>query len=511
VKWIEDRRENFLATHQERDQRWDVEIAVDDGAKILGVRGRLIHETGAYLPWGLVLPWIAATTVPGPYVVPNFAIEVVVAYTNKISTTPVRGAGRPEGVFVMERLMDRVARQLHLDPAEVRRRNFIRPEQMPYKVGIVFRDGRPVTYDSGDYPAAQEAALKAAGYAGFAQRRDEARRAGRYLGIGISNGVEGTGLGPYEGATVRIATTGKIVVYTGATPQGQSHKTVFAQIAADALGVTYDDVSVVTADTADIAFGIGTFAARTAVNAGSSVHLAAIEVANKIKRIAADMMEVAEGDLELRDGAVHVRGVPGLRKSFREVAVKSIGMPGFSMAGGLAPGLENTAYFQPDQSTYANGTHVAEVEVDIETGQVRILRYTIVHDCGRVINPMVVDGQVVGGLAHGVGNALFERLAYDPNAQPLTVTFGDYLMPLATDMPPIDIRHSETPSPLNPLGVKGAGEAGTIPAIAAIVAAVENALAPLGVTIAEAPVSPQRIVELIAAARACNAQARDAV
>ena len=498
VKWIEDRRENFVATHQERDQVWDVEIAVDKDAKILGLRGRLIHETGAFLPWGLVLPWIAATTVPGPYVVPNYKMEVVVALTNKISTTPVRGAGRPEGVFVMERLMDRVARELKLDPAEVRRRNFIAPAQMPYKVGIIFRDGRPVTYDSGDYPACQAGALAAADYDGFAARQQAARRAGRYIGIGISNAVEGTGLGPYEGATVRISTTGKIVVYTGATPQGQSHKTTLAQIAADQLGVGYEQVTVATADTADIAFGVGTFAARTAVNAGNSVHLAAVEVNKKVRTIAADMLEVAADDLELRDGFVEVRGVPGMRKSLREVAVKSIGMPGFSMVGGLSPGLENTAYFQPDQSTYSNGTHVAEVEVDIETGQVTILRYTVFHDCGHVINPMVVEGQVVGGVAHGLGNALFERLVYDRDAQPLSVNFGEYLLPVATDMPRVDLHHMETPSPLNPLGLKGAGEGGTIPSIAAIIAAVENALAPFGVTIAEAPLSPARIVELLA-------------
>jgi aerobic carbon-monoxide dehydrogenase large subunit len=497
VKWIEDRRENFLTTHQERDQYWDVELAVDASAKILGLRGRMIHDCGAFIPWGLVLPWIAATTVPGPYVVPSYKMEVLVAYTNKISTTPVRGAGRPEGVFVMERLMDRLARELKLDPAEVRARNFIQPGQMPYRVGIIFRDGRPVTYDSGDYPGCQAGALKAAGYAGFAERQAAARASGRHIGIGIGNAVEGTGLGPYEGATVRIATTGKIVVYTGATPQGQSHKTTLAQIAADQLGVSYEDVTIDTADTATIAFGVGTFAARTAVNAGSSVHIAAIEVAKKIKTIAADMLEVAADDLELRDGFAEVRGVPGLRKSFREVAVKSIGMPGFSMVGGLSPGLENTAYFQPDQSTYSNGTHVAEVEVDIETGGVKILRYTVLHDCGHVINPMVVEGQVVGGVAHGVGNALFEQLVYDRDAQPLSVNFGEYLLPLATDMPTIDIHHSETPSPLNPLGLKGAGEGGTIPAIAAIVAAVENALRPFDVTISEAPISPERIVALV--------------
>jgi carbon-monoxide dehydrogenase large subunit len=499
VKWIEDRRENFLTTHQERDQYWDMEIAVDAAAKIIGVRGQLIHETGAYVPWGIVLPWIAATTVPGPYVIPHFKLDVVSVFTNKIQTTPVRGAGRPEAVTAMERLMDRVARELKLDPAEVRRRNFIRPEQMPYKVGIIFRDGRPVTYDSGDYPACQSAALASADYDGFAQRQMDARKSGRYLGIGMANAVEATGLGPYEGATVRVSTSGKIVVYTGATPQGQSHKTTLAQIAADQLGVGIDDVTVVTADTASISLGIGSFAARTAVNAGSSVHLAAIEVAVKAKKIAASMMECMGDDLELADGYVRLKSAPDVKKSLREIAVKAAGMPGFSMAGELPPGLEHTAYFTPEQSVYSNGTHVAEVEVELETGAVKILRYTVAHDCGRVINPMVVDGQVIGGVAHGVGNALFERMVYDDNAQPVSTNFGEYLLPLATDVPHVDLVHLETPSPLNPLGMKGAGEGGTIPAIAAIVSAVENALAPFGVTIAEAPLTPQRIIELLGA------------
>jgi carbon-monoxide dehydrogenase large subunit len=497
VKWIEDRRENFLCTHQERDQYWDVEIAVDADAKILGVRGQLIHETGAYVPWGIVLPWITATTVPGPYVIPNFKLDVLSVYTNKIQTTPVRGAGRPEAVVTMERLMDRVARELELDPAEVRRRNFIRPEQMPYNVGIIFRDGRPVTYDSGDYPASQAAALREADYEGFAARQAAARANGRYIGIGIANAVEATGLGPYESATVRVATNGRITVYTGATPQGQAHKTTLAQIAADQLGVEIGDIDVITGDTANNSLGIGTFAARTAVNAGNSVHLAALEVADKAKKLAAGMMECMEEDLELAGGFVRIKGEPDVRKSFREIASKSIGMPGFSMAGQLPPGLEHTAHFTPDQSAYASGTHVAEVEVDIETGAVKILRYTVAHDCGRVINPLVVDGQVIGGVAHGVGNALFERMVYDDNAQPVSTNFGEYLLPMATDVPRVDLVHMETPSPLNPLGIKGAGEGGTIPAIAAIVSAVEHALSCFGVSIAEAPITPQRIVELL--------------
>jgi carbon-monoxide dehydrogenase large subunit len=411
----------------------------------------------------------------------------------------VRGAGRPAGVFVMERLLDRVARELKLDPAEVRRRNFIKPEQMPYKVGIVFRDGRPVTYDSGDYPTCQATALDAAGYDSFAARQREARAKGRYIGIGLSNAVEATGLGPYEGATVRISTTGKIAVFTGATPHGQSHKTILAQIVADELGVDYEDVTVVTGDTATIAFGMGTFAARTAVNAGSSAHIAGKEVAKKLKAIAADMLAVGANDIVLGNSFAFVKGTPEKRKHFRELAFKAAGMPGVSMAGGMAPGLEHTAYFTPDQSTYSNGTHVVEVEVDVETGAVEILRYVVMHDCGNVINPMVVKGQVEGGVAHGVGNALFERMIYDANAQPVNVNFGEYLLPGSTDVPRVEMHHMETPSPLNPIGVKGAGEAGTIPAIAAIVAAIENALSPFGVKISEAPISPSRIVDLVRA------------
>jgi len=505
VKWIEDRRENFVATNQERDQIWDMEIAVDADAKILGLRGRLVHDAGAYIPWGVVLPWISAATVPGPYVIPSYKVEILAALTNKISTTPVRGAGRPQGVMVMERLMDLVAQERGLDPADVRLRNMIRPEQMPYKVGITFRDGRPVTYDSGDYPACQNKALEIADYEGFKKRQVEARKQGRYVGMGISNAVEATGLGPYEGATVRVANNGKIAVYLGASTQGQSHKTTLAQIAADHFGVDIADVTVTTGDSATISQGMGTFGARIAVTGGNSVHLAAAEVAGKIKKIASEMLEVPENDLVLRNGRVEVVDAggnsTGLSKTFREIAVKSIGQTGFAMPAGTTPGLESTSYFLPERSTYSNGTHVVEVEVDIETGQVSFGRYVVMHDCGRVINPMVVEGQVVGGVAHAIGNALFEQLMYDENAQPLTTNFGEYMLPLADNVPNIEVHHQETPSPLNPLGVKGAGEGGTIAGIAAIIAAVENALQPLGVRIDEAPISPQRIVELIKAAR----------
>ena len=496
LKWIEDRHENFLSTQQERDQYWDVEIAVDNEARILGVRGKLTHDAGAYMPWGVVLPWIAATSVPGPYVIPNFRLDVSVAFTNKVPTSPVRGAGRPEAVVVMERLMDRVAREMKLDRAEVRRRNFIQPSQMPYKVGIIFRDGRPVTYDSGDYPTCQQRALDAVDYEAFCARQEAARKQGRYIGIGIGNAVEATGLGPYESATARVSTSGKITVYTGATPQGQSHKTTLAQIAADQFGCTPDDVTIVTADTAANGLGVGSFAARTAVNAGSSVHIAAGLAAQKVRQFAAEIMEVSEHDIILENGYAKVAG-SDMKRTFREVAARAVGMPGFSMAGGPEPGLEATSHFTPDQSTYSNGTHIAEVEVDIETGQVTVTRYVVMHDCGTVINPMVVEGQIVGGVIHGVGNAFFERMVYDDQAQPLSTHFGEYLLPLSTDSPNVEVLHMETPSPLNPLGLKGAGEGGTIASIAALLSAVENALEPFGVHIAEAPITPQRIVELI--------------
>ncbi len=500
VKWIEDRREHFLASYQERDQHWDVEVAVDSQGRLLGLRGSLIHDSGAYLPWGIVTPFISATTVPGPYVLPAYRMNVTAVFTNKVATTPVRGAGRPQAAFVMERLMDRVARELGLDPAEARRRNLIGPERMPYSVGLVFRDGSPVIYDSGDYPACQKEALALAGYNSFRARQAEALRGGRYIGIGIANYVEGTGLGPFEGVNVRIEQSGKVTVQTGAAPQGQGHQTMLAQIVADRLGVQPQDISVAPGDSAGVAFGIGTFASRVTANAGPSADIAATVVREKLIRVAAHLLEAAEADLELAEGRVFVKGVPQHGKSFAEIAGFANGMPGFSLPQGITAGLDDTAYFTPERSTYANGSHAVEVEVDIETGDVTILRYSTAHDCGTRINPTMVLGQVIGGVAHGIGNALYEWMRYDAEAQPLTVNFGDYLLPMATDVPRIDQVHLETPTPLNPLGVKGAGEGGTIPALAAIAAAIEDALSPFGVHIDQSPVTPPYLLDLIAAA-----------
>lgn len=502
VKFAEDRREHFLCATQERDQYWDMSIAVDDEGRIMGVKGSLLHDTGAFMPWGIIMPYIAATTVPGPYKLNSYRLDIKVAFTNKVPTTPVRGAGRPQAVFAMERLMDRVARELKMDPAEVRRRNFIQPDEMPYPVGLIFRDGKPLIYDSGDYPKGQDVALRMSDYAGFRDRQASALAEGRYIGIGMANYVEGTGLGPFEGVTVRVLPDGKVRVATGATNQGQGTRTTLSQIVADQVGCRLEDIVISTGDTAAIANGVGAFASRQAVNAGNSALLAGQEVRKQIIKLAARHLAIPENDIDLEDG--RAVGRSGNRPSigFGELAFFAQGMPGFSMAEDDSVGLEHTAYFAPPQAAYCSGCHIAEVEVDIGTGGVKILRYFVSHDAGNIINPLIVDGQVQGGVAHGIGNALLEWMKYDENAQPVTTTFADYLIPMATDVPNCAIEHVETPSPLNPLGVKGAGEGGTIPAAAAIVAAIEDALTPFGCRFAETPLMPERIVQALSQAGA---------
>jgi carbon-monoxide dehydrogenase large subunit len=502
VRWFEDRREHFLCATQERDQYWTLAIAVDADGKILGVRGSMLHDTGAFMPWGLIMPYIAAVTVPGPYVIPNYRLEMTVAITNKVATTPVRGAGRPQAVFAMERLMDRVARELNMDRAEVRARNLIGPEQMPYEVGLVFRDGKPLVYQSGDFPRSQRTAIEAAGYADFAKRQAAARKLGRYIGIGLANYVEGTGLGPFEGVTVRVLQNGKVAVATGASNQGQGQRTTLTQIVADRLGCRMEDVILTMADTAAISQGIGAFASRQAVNAGSSAHMAAETVRGKVVELAARALGVPASDIDVDDGRAIAQTGNKPSIGLGELARLAQGMPGVSFPEGQAAGLEHTAYYTAPQASYCNGTHVVEVEVDPMTGGVTLGRYTIAHDSGSIINPLIVDGQVQGGTAHGIGNALFERMRYDDTANPLTTTFQDYLMPTAPEVPGCNIIHVETPNPLNPIGVKGAGEGGTIPAPAAIVAAIEDALSPFGVRFAEMPLTPERIVEALRAAGA---------
>jgi carbon-monoxide dehydrogenase large subunit len=497
VKWFEDRREHFLCAIQERDQYWKVAVAVDADGKLLAFRGTMLHDTGAFTPWGIVMPYIAAVTVPGPYVMPTYKLDVTVALTNKVPTAPVRGAGRPQAVFIMERLMDRIARELKLDRLEVRRRNMIKPKQMPYEIPLIFRDGKPIVYHGGDFPKSQDTAVEQSCYETFRARQAEALAQGRYIGIGIANYVEGTGLGPFEGVTVRVLTNGKVAVATGATNQGQGTRTTLSQIIADQVGCRIEDIVMTVADTGAISQGVGGFASRQAINAGSSAMIAGEAVKKQVIATASRALGIPESDIDVEAGRAFGREGNKPSLSFGELARMAQGMPGFSFAPSQTPGLEHTAYFTPPQASYCNGTHVVELEVDPMTGGVSILNYTVAHDSGNVINPMIVDGQVQGGVAHGIGNALFEWMKYDAGAQPLTTTFQDYLLPAAPDVPRCLIEHVETPNPLNPLGVKGAGEGGTIPAPAAIISAIEDALAPFGVRFTQAPLTPDRIVETL--------------
>lgn len=501
IKWIEDRLESFTATVQERRQIWDVEAAFDADGKLRGIRGRLYHDHGANVPYGVALPYNAATNLIGPYVLPAFHLIISLCLTNMVPVAPTRGAGRPQGTFVMERILDRIASTLGLDRDEVRRRNLIAPEHMPYATAVRQRDGSTMTYDSGNYPECQRRALQAADWETFPQRRETARREGRWLGMGLCNYVEGTGRGPFESAAVRIGPSGQIVVSTGATAQGQGTKTMMAQLVANALGVSAGSIRVIDGDTAATPLGLGAYASRQAVTAGNAAHLAALSVADKAKAAAAGMLEVSPDDLELENGEVRVVGIPELKTSLANIARALGGVPGFALPANLAPGLAAAVDYQPLGMTYTNGTHVAEVEVNPISGAVRIVRYVVIHDCGRMINPMMVEGQVRGGVVHGIGATLFEWMRFDESGQPQSGTFADYMLPTADVVPRIEIHHMESPSPLNPLGVKGAAESGTIGAPSTIVSAIEDALRPLEVRITDLPVTPARLRALIRAAQ----------
>jgi carbon-monoxide dehydrogenase large subunit len=502
VKWIEDRREHFTNAVQERDQYWQLEIAVDGDARILGIRGRLLHDQGAYALQDVNQPYNSAKALTGVYMVPALHMDIAVAATNKTPVSSVRGAGYPQASFAMERLMDVAARELRLDRAELRRRNMIPADRMPYALPLKERSGAPIEYDSGDYPACQAEVLDAAAWDDFPRRQTEARAQGRHIGIGLAHALKGTGRGPFESGIVRVSPTGRVSVYTGAAAMGQGLATAMAQICAQELGLEAADIRVVAGDTATVAVGLGGFASRQTVTAGSSVMLAARAVSDKAKKLASHLLEAAEHDLEVVDGAVRVVGAPKLAVSLSELARVLQGAPGYGFPPGLDPGLDANVNHRLDALAYANACHVAEVEVDTETGGVRILRYCAIQDSGTLINPMMVAGQVQGGVAHGIGNALLEWMGYDAGGQPLTTSFAEYLLPGATEVPVIDTLFKETPSPLNPLGAKGAGEVGTIPAAAAVISAIEDALAPFGVRIGETPLTPQRILELIATSKA---------
>jgi carbon-monoxide dehydrogenase large subunit len=394
-----------------------------------------------------------------------------------------------------------VAQTLGLDRTEVRRRNLVPADKIPYVTPLKARSGSAITLDSGDYPGLQRTAMDAIGYADFPERQRQARQQGRYLGIGVGNGVKGTGRGPFESGIVRIGRSGRVSVYTGAMPMGQGIRTALAQICADELNVAPDTITVVAGDTAVIPYGQGGFASRQTITAGSAVHLASAAVREKALKVAAHLLETSVDDLVMRDGRIEIEGVPGSGLTLREVAEAVSGVPGYAMPGKFDPGLESMQSFLPDALTYGGGCHAVEVEIDIETCGVKILRYVLVNDSGRLINPQIVEGQLLGGAAHAIGNSLYEWMGYDEQAQPVTTTFADYLMLTATEMPHIEVTMAEHPSPLNPLGVKGVGESGCVPAAGAIVSAVENALAPFGIRISEYPMTPARLFALLQAAK----------
>jgi carbon-monoxide dehydrogenase large subunit len=501
VKWVEDRRENFTATTQERGQVHDAEIAVDKSGRILGVKDVFLHDTGAYDPYGLTVPINSQCTLLGPYRIPNYYSEFTAVFTTKPIVTPVRGAGRQHGVFVIERLLDLAARELGMDRVEIRRRNFLGKRDFPYDNKIIFQDFQPLVYDSGDYEPALAMAAKMIDYDKF-RREDQprARAEGRSLGLGIVAYIEGTGIGPYEGARVTIEPSGRVRLATGVGTQGQGHFTSFAQIVADQLGVSPSDVLVCTGDTQTFGWGTGTFASRGAVVAGSACHAAAVAVREKALALGAQHLGVKASKLSMSDGRVWVTANKSQGLTLAELAQRANPLRG-AVAPGTEPGLEATRYFGPQRGSTANGVHAMIVEVDRETAEVKIKRYVVVHDCGVQINPMIVEGQIHGGVAAGIGNAFYEQLVFDDGGQLLNASLMDYLMPTALDVPPIELGHLETPSPLNPIGAKGVGEAGAIPTGALFAQAVEDALAGTGVEITEIPLSPSRLYTLIDDAR----------
>jgi len=496
VKWIEDRAENFVATTHERGQIHDAEVAFDKDGHILGVHDIFLHDTGAYAPYGLTVPLNSQANVLGLYDIQNYYSKFTAVFTNKTIVTPYRGAGRQHGVFVIERMLDLAAKELKIDRTEIRRRNFIPPDKFPYNNEIIYQDFVPLVYDSGNYEPLLDQALERIDYYKFIKEvQPKLRAAGKHIGIGIVAYVEGTGIGPYEGAKVQVMGSGRVSVATGVGTQGQGHFTSYAQIVAEQLGVDVSKIDVVTGDTDQFYWGAGTFASRGAVVAGNAINEAAKVVRTKILRLAAEFFEAAEEDLELVDGQVRVKGVPQKTISLGELAGKANPMRG-AVKPGTEPGLEATSYFGPERGATASGIHAMILEVNPETMQIHIQKYLVVHDCGRVINPLILDGQIHGGVAQGIGNAFYERLAYDENGQLLNGTFMDYHLPTSLEVPRIETGHGETLSPLNPMGVKGAGEAGAIPVGPLFAQALEDALYDVDFEILEIPLNSNRLWEL---------------
>lgn len=497
IKWIEDRAENFVATTQERSQIHYAEIAMTKDGKILGVHDTFLHDSGAYDPYGLTVPINSQCTVLGPYEILNYYSEFTAVFTNLPIVTPYRGAGRQHGVFIIERMLDLAANEMGMDKIEIRRKNFLAPDAFPHDNQIIYQDFAPLVYDSGNYGPMLDHLLEKIEYDEFVNKtQPKLRSEGKQIGIGVVTYVEGTGIGPYEGARVQVQPSGKVSVATGVGTQGQGHFTSLAQIVADQLAVGIEDVLVVTGDTDQFHWGTGTFASRGAVVAGNAVNEAAKDVRQKVFKLASQVMEAAEEDLELVDGEVRVKGAPSKSISLADLAAEANPLRG-AVKPGAEPGLEATNYFGPDRGATASGAHAMIVEVDPETMMIEIKDFAVIHDCGRVINPLIVEGQVHGGVAQGIGDSFYEKLEYDEYGQLLNGSFMDFLIPTSLDVPSVKVGHEETPSPLNPLGIKGAGEAGAIPVGALFAQALEDALQIEGLEILEIPLSPSKLWELV--------------
>ena len=495
VRWIEDRHEHLMCACHSRDQTHDVDVGFTSEGQILAFRDRFIFDCGAWNPVGAGIPYNTAVHLLGPYKIDHFSAEGRISVTNKVPSAPYRGAGRPEAVLAMERTMDIIGAELNLEPAEVRRRNMIQASEMPYSAGIPYRDGEPIVYDSGDYAAALEKTLAAlGGIDAFRSRQRHEREKGRYLGLGIGCYVEGTGVGPFESATVRIDPSGKIYVTSGACPQGQGMETIFAQIVADIWRVRPEDVIISLADTSAIAMGFGTIASRSTVTASAAMHYASEPLRDKAFGVAAHLLECSTQDLELRGGGIGIVGIPGATVSLAQVAHAA--RPGWdnSRPEGMDAGLECTHYFEPSTVTWAYAAHAAIVAVDIKTGKIGIEQYVITHDCGVMVNPMLVEGQIIGGAAQGLGGVLLEEFIYDADGQLLTGSLADYLIPTASDIPGMQLIHQHSPSPLNPLGVKGVGEGGAIAPPVVIANAVSDAMGPFKVEFNRTPLRAEDIV-----------------
>ena len=494
VRWIEDRGEHFISAAQEREQFHRVTLLAKNDGTLLGIRDHFYVDQGAWLLRGTTVPLRTVLTMPGPYRLQSYEGQATIVYTNKPPIGPYRGAGRPQGNFIMERMMDRLARRLNLDPVEVRKRNLITKDELPFDRGFVDHRNTPVVYDTGDFPLTLEKGLEISSYQAFRRQQHRAapRRSRVVEGIGISCSVEDTGGGGYEGAMMRLEPGGRLVLYSGSAAQGQGHETIYARIAADVFGLQPQDVTVILGDTSHLTHGIGTFGSRSTAVAGGAVHRAASKLRETLLERASAALEASPEDLVLTRDRIHLAGAPERYCTLKELAT-------------LHTDLSSTDYFLPDGPTYANGVHICRCQIDLDLRQIELKEYYVVHDCGTLIEPALVAGQIHGGVLHGLSTALYEELLVDPSGQPVTTSYRDYLIPLSTDVPPMTLAHLETPSPLNPLGAKGAGEGGTIPALAAVANAVEDALlqaekqglierAPV---VRELPISPERLFRMI--------------